>query len=130
MGIVSHDSWELGKPLGWNGMERSGTDGGHIYLTSAADGELPQLPLDPRARRKPALVVAERVVVLALVGPLAVAAVEVHHFGAVVGRLVVVVAATQVIGGVLLCKGEGIREWYKSHKTLLASYFAGRHLLE
>ena len=40
----------------------------------------------------------------ALVGPLAVAAVEVHHFGAVVGRLVVVVVAARVIDGVLLSK--------------------------
>ena len=40
----------------------------------------------------------------ALAGPLAVAAVEVHHFGAVVGRLVVVVAAARVIDGVLLSK--------------------------
>ena len=39
---------------------------------------------------------------LALVDPLSVAAVEVHHFGAVVGRLVVVVAAARVIDGVLL----------------------------
>ena len=53
---------------------------------------------------------------LALVDPLSVAAVEVHHFGAVVGRLVVVVTAPQVIGGVLLCK-EKTSKWSKSLKT-------------
>ena len=53
---------------------------------------------------------------LALVDPLSVAAVEVHHFGAVVGRLMVVVAATRVIDGVLFSK---IRSVFKPRKLFI-----------
>ena len=64
---------------------------------------------------------------VALLDLLAVAAVEVHHFGAVVGRLMVVVAAARVIDGVLLSKISSVfkprklflcMEWITNRSTL------------